>query len=347
MGRTAQHEVRNRKILAAIVRTYIETGEPVPSATVAGQHREWSAATVRKAMAELGSDGLLDQPHTSAGRLPTAQAYRFYAGRVAWQARLSRADEELIESTLRSATTTEEILERGSHVLSLMSHSLGIVVSPPLAKVVLEFIRFILLPDGRILVVLASRSKLVEHRVITCDVPFTQQELDETANYLNRNFAGWSLETIGAEILRRVKAERREYDRLLQNAVLLCERGILLPDMQGDLYLEGRANMADRIEFQDQEKLHELLEALEQKEKLLKLFSEYMGPSAAPLHIAIGLEEGPPAMKHFALICAPYRCGDRTPGSVAILGPARLPYERAIGAVSYVARFFTRVLSEN
>src|SRR3970282_614494 len=134
MGRTAQHEVRNRKILAAIVRTYIETGEPVPSATVAGQHREGSAATVRKAMAELGSDGLLHQPHTSAGRLPPPKAARSNAGGVGGQARLSRADEELIESTLRSATTTEEILERGSHVLSLMSPSLGIVVSPPLGK---------------------------------------------------------------------------------------------------------------------------------------------------------------------------------------------------------------------
>lgn len=347
MGWTVHHEVRNRKILAAIVRAYIETGEPVPSATVASQRREWSAATVRKAMAELESNGFLDQPHASAGRLPTDQAYRFYADQVAGRAHLSRADEELIESELRSATTTEEILERGSHVLSLVSHSLGIVISLPLAKVELEFIRFILLPEGRILVVLASRSKLVEHRVITCDVHFTQEELDHTANYLNRNFAGWSLEAIRAEILRRVEAERREYDRLLQNAVLLCERGILLSEVQGDLYLEGRANLADRIEFQDQEKLHELLEALEQKEKLLKLFSEYMGRSAAPLHIAIGLEEGPPAMKHFALICAPYSYADRTLGSVAILGPARLPYERAIGAVSYVAKFFTRVLSEN
>ncbi len=347
MGWTVHHEVRNRKILAAIVRAYIETGEPVPSATVASQRREWSAATVRKAMAELESNGFLDQPHASAGRLPTDQAYRFYADQVAGRAHLSRADEELIESELRSATTTEEILERGSHVLSLVSHSLGIVISLPLAKVELEFIRFILLPEGRILVVLASRSKLVEHRVITCDVHFTQEELDHTANYLNRNFAGWSLEAIRAEILRRVETDRREYDRLLQNAVLLCERGILLPEVQGDLYLEGRANLADRIEFQDQEKLHELLEALEQKEKLLKLFSEYMGRSAAPLHIAIGLEEGPPAMKHFALICAPYSYADRTLGSVAILGPARLPYERAIGAVSYVAKFFTRVLSEN
>ncbi len=347
MGRTAHHEFRNRRILEAIVRTYIETGEAVPSATVAARHPEWSAATVRNAMAELESDGFLDQPHTSAGRLPTDRAYRFYADQIAGQAHLSRADEKLIDSELRSVTTTEEILGRGSHVLSLVSHSLGIVVSPPLAKVVLEFIRFLLLPDGRILVVLASRSKLVEHRVITCDVSFTQEELDHTANYLNRNFAGWSLETIRGEILRRVEAERREYDRLLKNAVVLCERGILSPDMQGELYLEGRANLADRIEFQDQEKLHELLEALEQKERLLRLISEYMGPSAPSLHIAIGLEEGPPAMRHFALICAPYRYGDRTLGSVAILGPVRLPYERAIGAVSYVARFFTRVLSEN
>ncbi len=347
MDRTAHHESRNRRILEAIVRAYIETGEPVPSATVAGQHCEWSPATVRKAMAELESDGYLDQPHTSAGRLPTELAYRFYADQIAGQAHLSRKDEKLIENELRSAATTEEILTRGSRVLSLVSRSLGVVVSPPLARVVLDFIHFFRLPNDRILVVLASRSKVVEHRVITCEVPFTQEELDQTANYLNQNFAGWSLAAIRAAILRRVEAERREYDRLLKNAVVLCERGILSPEMQGELYLEGRANLADRVEFQDQEKLHELLEALEQTERLLKLFSAYMAPSAAPLNIAIGLEGVAPAMKHFALICAPYSYGDRTLGSVAILGPVRLPYERAIGAVSYVAKFFTRVLSEN
>jgi heat-inducible transcriptional repressor len=298
-------------------------------------------------MAELENGGYLDQPHTSAGRLPTVQAYRFYADQVAWNVRLSRSDAQLIENELRSAATTEEIMERGSHVLSQLSHSLGIVLAPPLAKVELEFIRFVLLPDRRILVVLASRAKWVEHRVITCDVAFTQDELDQTANYLNREFAGWSLEAIRAEILRRLEAERREYDRLLQNAIVICERGILLPQLQGELYLEGRAYLADLTEYQDQDKLHELLEALEQKEKLLRLFSEYMAPTPAPVQISIGLEDGPPAMKHFALISAPYHCGDCVLGSVAIMGPARLPYERAIGAVAYVARFFTRVLTEN
>src|SRR4029077_10355964 len=157
MSHPAPNSERNRQILTAIVRAYIDTGEPVSSRTISRRHSEsLSSATVRNVMADLEDEGYLFQPHTSAGRVPTASAYRFFAQQVAAQATLSPEDEEWIRSEFAAAGTAEEIAERAGHVLAEVSRGLGIVVSPPIAKTVLEHVRFVLLPDGRVVVVLVS-----------------------------------------------------------------------------------------------------------------------------------------------------------------------------------------------
>src|SRR6202049_5161047 len=157
MCHPAPHNERNRQILSAIVRAYIETGEPVSSRTISRRHAEaLSSATIRNVMADLEEEGFLYQPHTSAGRVPTATAYRFFAQQVAAQATLSPEDQSWIRGELASATTTDEVTERAGHVLAEISRGLGIIVSPPIAKTVLEHIRFVLLPDRRVVLVLGS-----------------------------------------------------------------------------------------------------------------------------------------------------------------------------------------------
>jgi len=144
---------RNRQILADIVRAYVASGEPVSSRTISRSHAEQlSSASIRNVMADLEEAGLLFQPHTSAGRVPTAAAYRFFAQQIAAQATLSEEDQNWIRKELEGATTAEEITERAGHMLAAVSRGLGIVIMPPLAHTVLEHVRFLLLPDGRVVV---------------------------------------------------------------------------------------------------------------------------------------------------------------------------------------------------
>src|ERR1700730_10494366 len=151
------NSTRNRQGLAGIVRTYVETGEPVSSRAVSRVHAEGlSSATIRNVMAELEEAGYLYQPHTSAGRVPTAAAYRFFAQEIASQAPLSSVDKEWIRRELGAATSASEVTERAGHVLADVSNGLGIIISPPMAKTVMEHARMWLLPDGRVVVVLIS-----------------------------------------------------------------------------------------------------------------------------------------------------------------------------------------------
>src|SRR6202043_3021606 len=195
MAHSAPHNERNRQILSAIVRAYIDTGEPVSSRTVSRRHSEsLSSATIRNVMADLEDQGYLFQPHTSAGRVPTASAYRFFAQQVAAQAMLSPEDEEWIRGEFAAASTAEEIAERAGHVLAEVSRGLGIVVSPPIAKTVLEHVRFVLLPDGRVVVVLVSTGGNTRDKIIRPAREFNQPDLDRTADYLNRHYVGRTLE---------------------------------------------------------------------------------------------------------------------------------------------------------
>ena len=208
------------QILADIVRAYVETGEPVSSRAISRSHAEsLSPATIRNVMGELEDAGMLYQPHTSAGRVPTASAYRFFAQQAAAQATLSDDGPEMDpQRTGRRASTPEEVAERAGHMLAAVSRGLGIIVMPPLARSVLEHVRFVRLPDGRVVVVLVSPGGATRDKFIRPEHEFTQAELDRTADYLNRHYGGWTLEAIrsrsasqagfGTRALRTLAARR-------------------------------------------------------------------------------------------------------------------------------------------
>jgi len=342
--RTLQ-EQRNQQVLADVVRFYIETGEPVSSRAISKRHAEQlSPATIRNVMADLEEAGFLYQPHTSAGRVPTAAAYRFFAQQVAAQARLTPEDEAWIRSELASASTPEEITERAAHVLAAVSRGLGLIVSPPIGKVVLEHIRFLLIPDGRVLVVLVTAAGTTRDKLLRLERPLAQPELDRTADFLNRSYVGWTLEAARADLLTRLASERERYDRLASNALTLCDPG-LLAEAGRELYVEGAAQIASVPELAGQQLL-ELLAAIEEKHKLVALLTGFI-ESPEPVHVEIGIKEMPSAGEHLALISAPYSGRDQLQGTVGVLGPMRMQYERAITAVAYVARVFSDTLNRS
>ena len=188
MRNPALQERRNRQILADLVRTYIETGEPVSSRAISKRYEETlSTATIRNVMADLEDGGFLYQPHTSAGRVPTSSAYRFFAQEIASQATLTIGDRDWIQREMGGAKTASEITERAGHVLAEVSNGLGIIVSPPLGRTVLEHARMWLLPDGRVVVVLISPGGNTRDKIVRPNRPFAQAELDATADFLNRH----------------------------------------------------------------------------------------------------------------------------------------------------------------
>lgn len=333
----ALHERRHQQVLADVVRTYIETGEPVSSRSIAKRHEELlSPATIRGIMADLEDAGYLYQPHTSAGRVPTATAYRFFAQQVAAQAKLTPQDGEWIRREMSSASSPEEMTERAGHVLAAISQGLGIVVSPPLGRTILEHMRFLLLPDGRVVVVLITVGGAARDKILRPERHFAQEELDRTADYLNCHYKGWTIEAIRADLMDTLARERERYDEIVRIALDLCDP-VLSSTLTQQLYVEGAARIAAAPEFADQTQLRELLAAIEEKHKLVALLNGCIeGPE--PVFVQIGIDEMNPAGQNLALISAPFGGVDQMQGSLGVLGPLRMQYERAMTAVAYVAQ---------
>ena len=336
---------REREILTAIVETFIATGEPVGSRTLARANREGlSPATIRNVMADLSDAGLLEQPHTSAGRVPTTEAYRYYVEQLTGKARLSDEDENIIQGSLHGIADVQEFMERTSHVLSLISHNVGVAVAIGGPKNALEHVYFSRLADQKVLAVLVTRSGLVRDRVLRLDLP--QSELDAAARFINENFRGWTMEALRTELARLLEQERSEYDRLMVSVEQLYRQGALAGDDTAQVdYVEGAANLV--AGEQDRQRLQELLKTLEEKQKMVDLLGAYLDAKQEAVRVVIGLDQALPSMRNFVLIGAPARVGGEVMGSLAVIGPTRMDYQHAITTVSYIARLFDRVLNES
>jgi heat-inducible transcriptional repressor len=341
MRDAALQERRNRQILADIVRTYIETGEPVSSRVISQRFEETlSTATIRNVMADLEDGGLLYQPHTSAGRVPTAAAYRFFAQEIASRATLSIEDRDWIKREFNAASSSADMTERAGHVLAEVSSGLGIIVSPPLGKTVLEHARMWLLPDGRVVVVLISHGGVTRDKILRPHRLFSQLELDSIAEFLNQHYAGWTLEAIRGDLL-----QRERYEGIVQGALTLCDPAVLGADLAEQVHVEGTAQMIGATEFADQAQLRDLLSAIEEKHRLVTVLNACID-TPEPVFVKIGVKEISAAGENLALISAPYMSNDLVQGSLGVLGPTRMPYERAMTAVAYVAQLFSEALSK-
>jgi heat-inducible transcriptional repressor len=358
---------RERLVLTAIIELYIATGEPVASQLVANSFADregLSSATVRNVMATLGDAGLLEQAHTSAGRVPTAAAFRYYveqitqSGRLAAGAQpasstvpgssplnttlLSEARREQIEDSFTGVNSSHDYLERTSHVLALISSGLGVALASATEAQILEHIHFSRLSVGRVLAVLVTQAGAVLDRVLTLDRELTHLELDTAARYLNDNFRGWPVERIRTEVSRRVEVEREAYRQMLASVEELCRKGALAGEESGPaIFVDGMANLitADL----DRERLRQMLLALEAKQRLVELLTAYVDGRQQEVRVVVGLDEASPAMQDLVLIGAPARLGGANLGTVAVIAPTRIQYQEMIQAVRYIARLSERL----
>ena len=342
---------REREILTAIVETFIASGEPVGSRTLARSSREGlSAATIRNVMADLAEAGFLEQPHASAGRVPTAEAYRYYVEQLSGEAHLSHENQSIIQDTLTGVTDVAEFMERTSHVLSLLSHSVGVTVATTGPRNALEHVYFSRLSEQKVLAVVVTRSGVVRDRMLRLDIP--QADLDLAARYINDNFRGWTMGDMRAELARRLEQERGEYDRMMKSIEQLYQQGALASsDDTQAVFVEGAANLVSNhvTGEEGRQRLQEMLRTLEEKEKVVKLLGAYLDTRQEAVRVVIGLDEALPSssMQNFVLIGAPARVGGEVMGSLAVIGPTRLDYQHTMSAVSYIARLFDKLLNES
>jgi heat-inducible transcriptional repressor len=340
---------REREILTAIIETFIASGEPVGSRTLARSSREGlSAATIRNVMADLAEAGFLEQPHASAGRVPTAEAYRYYVEQLSGEAHLSHENQSIIQDTLTGVTDVEEFMERTSHVLSLISHSVGVTVATSGPRNALDHVYFSRLSDQKVLAVVVTRSGVVRDRVLRLDI--AQSDLDLAARYINENFRGWTMADMRAELAHRLEQERSEYDRLMKSIEKLYQQGALAShEGTQAVFVEGAANLVTHqvTGQEDRERLQDMLRTLEEKEKVVKLLGAYLDTRQEAVRVVIGLDAALPSMQNFVLIGAPARVGGEVMGSLAVIGPTRLDYQHTMSAVSYIARLFDKLLNES
>jgi heat-inducible transcriptional repressor len=355
---------RERMVLTAIIDLYIATGEPVASQAVARMFADrdgLSSATLRNVMASLGEAGLLEQPHTSAGRVPTAAAFRYYVEQITQAGRaaagsgaanpaqgaaekpLSEARRGQIEESFAGVVSSNDYLERTSHVLALISSGLGVALASSTAGQVLEHIHFSRLSTGRVLAVLVTQAGAVQDRVLALDHEVTAVELETAGSYLNENFRGWPIERIRAEVTRRMDVEREAYRELLTSVEELCRKGALVSTEPGPtIFVDGIANLITAE--QDRERLRQMLLALEAKQRLVELLNAYVDGRQQEVRVVVGLDEASPAMQDLVLIGAQARLGGANLGTVAVIAPTRIQYQEMIQAVSYIARLSERIL---
>lgn len=337
---------RARRILAALVREYIASGEPVPSSllvSLAGVGV--SSATVRSILARLEADGFVQQPHASSGRIPTDRGYRFYVDLVL-ESRRSTRTAEAVEARLRreaAGPLMDAVLSQVTHVVSQASKHVGFALRPAHQTATLDRVEFVPLSSTRVLVVLVAKGGRVIQKTIEISEPLDADDLRQAANCLNAEFRGMPLYRAREAVIERMHEERMLYDELMARAMRLASSTFTdLPIEQG-LYVEGAASLLGEDRGLTLGTLHALVEMIEEKQRLVRLLNAYI--DGRGLTVVIGAEHPDPSLRSFSLVASTYE-DDGGTGTVGIIGPTRMRYSRAIDVVDGAAQAVTRMLRE-
>ena len=346
----AQLSPRAAQILAALVADYIDTGEPVGSARltyVAGLHV--SSATVRNILSELEDLGYLQQPHTSAGRIPTDRGYRFYVDQLLAAPRPLRGGAAVEAQLRRDAGTpalADDVLAAVSLVLSRVSRLVAFALPLTDSQGILKEIEFVPLTSTKVLVVVVAEGGQISRKAVDVGEEVDPQALRQAANYLNTEFAGMSLERIRLAVIERLRHERTLADALRSRALRLAQSSLEEMPRRPRLFVDGAFSLLEEAGEDGVTigTLRALLRMVEEKERLVRLLNQYIdGPG---LTIVIGQEHRAADLRQFSLVAATYADGTRR-GTVGVIGPMRMQYSRTIAVVDGVAQAVSRVLRDS
>lgn len=334
---------REQETLHSIVECYIQTGEPVASRTIARQSRNnLSAATVRNVMADLCDEGYLSQPHTSAGRIPTEKAFRSYVHSLA-RGRLLATELARVRDELSLVTSMEARVERSSRILRELTRSMGITAAVPASSQTLDQIELIGLADLRVLMIVVTRDRMVRNRVVALSEFVSQDELTSIRNYINRNFSGRTLTEIHSELKVTLERQSAAYDALLKKLTLLYSKGLLDIEPAVEIHMEGASNLVGLDLHLTREKLRDLFHTLEEKKRILQLLDRFLEQPAGELAVQVGLADAHPNMRELSLIGVSISLSGGLSAKIAVLGPIRMNYGKAISAVNHVGQAFRSI----
>ena len=337
---------RSRRVLEAVILEYIQSGTPVGSRAIAKRHGlNVSPATIRNVMADLEELGLLYQPHTSAGRVPTDLGLRVYVDSIAKIQQLSAADRERIKRSYRGGVSrVEELLRETSWVLSAFSNQAGVVLTPRISQTVFKRIEFIRLRPRIVMTILVSKAGIVHNTVVGTEEEIPQEDLDKYSRYLDDMLQELTLQEVKARLLEEMKKEKVIFDSLLSKTLELSRQALEQNIGESELYIEGRSNLLENPEFANVEQMRRIFSAFEEKSKIIDLLDK--STAGEGVNTFIGSESELLDMESVSFITSPYTSGDEVLGTLGVIGPTRMDYSRIIPLVDYTAKLLSRMLEE-
>ncbi|MFP8779068.1 heat-inducible transcriptional repressor HrcA [Hydrogenophaga sp. RWCD_12] len=333
---------RSKLLLKTLVERYIADGQPVGSRTLAkAAGMELSPATIRNVMSDLEELGLIASPHTSAGRIPTARGYRLFVDTMLTVRRDGLAGAGSMGSTgIEAGDQPQRVISHAAQMLSSLSQYVGVVMAPRRASV-FRHIEFLSLSDRRVLVILVSPDGDVQNRIIHTQVSFSQSQLLEASNFLNAHYAGLTMEEVRGRLRNEVEALRGEIASLMQAAV---DIGAEAETQQEEVVVSGERNLLSVSEFSsDMGHLRQLFDLFEQKTQLIRLMD--VSSQADGVRIYIGGESHVVPFQDLSVVTAPYEVDGQVVGTLGVIGPQRMPYDRMIQIVDVTAKLVSNALS--
>jgi heat-inducible transcriptional repressor len=333
---------REREILSAVVSLYLTTGKPVPSSAVARRSVPGlSSATIRNVMARLEDRGLLEKPHTSAGRIPSDEGFRLYIAGLLGKAVLSPDDARLLRSLLGSSGTLEELLGRVSRALARVTEEVGVALASAQNRATVQSLHFVPVSPERVLAVVVTQGGHVESRLLNVDSPFTIDELERISSFCTRRFAGLTLAEIRNRVLALMAEERARYDRFLGGVAALGaqltaggERGT------GELFVDGTERLLDRVGKAQLETVGQLLAAFVDKARLVRLLNTLLTSTGPRALVGSDLfAEG----GGLGMIVTSFELSTGEAGLVGVIGLKRMDYPHIIPVVDFIGRYLAEM----
>lgn len=337
---------RDKKVLCAIVQSYIDRPDPVGSEYITRKYSfSLSSATIRNIMAELEEMGFLIQPHTSAGRVPTDKGYRLYVNGLC-PSEYKFDDRAIVANITRELESMKSnldlLLSETTKRLSSLSHYLSIALSPKAGTAKFSRIKLLRHRKNQVVTVLFTEEGMVKNNIVDIESELSQRDLNRISSYLNSEFSGLTLHEIRTKIIREITKDKLIFDTLVSNAINICKE--ILSTSSENLFVYGFSEVLGLPDFSEVERIREISKAIEDKNVIVQLLDKLS--ESEGVQVIIGAENFLKEMKNLSIVASTYKERNRPIGCVGIIGPTRMDYPRAIAMVDFAAKLITRVLDE-
>ncbi len=334
---------RKRKVLLAIVHDYIATAEPVGSRTIAKKYRLGvSPATIRNEMADLEEQGYIEQPHTSAGRVPSERGYRYYVDYLMEKEQLSREEEEIIRRGYETKVKdVGQVIHKTGQLLSQLTHCTAMVLTPQIGTSCFRHIQLVPMHSSQAMVIVVMDNGIVHHRMIETPDSISSTDMETLSKVLNAKLQGLTMESIKLTLMKEIYLELGRYKHILDLAMELMQDSLVLKT-EDKIYLGGVFNMLSQPEFHNVEKVKTMLSIMEQEKMLHELLACESQDDGVT--VRIGGEIKYNVIRDYSMVAAPYSVSGQKIGSIGVLGPTRMEYAKVISIVDFMTANLSQVL---